>query len=94
MFVLGVPKVLSGGVNKIFGEKKFIGVPATQSWEKSRIFRYKLLKDLLSKGQKTTAPPNPMAYRVKEWSMDPNVSKVKQLRNRPTDPNLGKRIDP
>ena len=45
MFVLGVPNVLSEGVNKIIWKKKFIGVSATKSQEKSRI---------LSKRQKTT----------------------------------------
>ena len=33
--------------------KKIKGVSATKSWEKSRIFRYGLPEDFLSKGQKT-----------------------------------------
>ena len=45
--------MLSQGVNKIFRKKNLIGVSATKSWEKSRIFRYGLPKDFLSKGQKT-----------------------------------------
>ena len=40
MFVLGVSKVLSEGVNKICRKKYFIGVSATESREKSRNFRY------------------------------------------------------
>ena len=40
------------GVNKIF-RKNVIGVSATKIWEKSRIFRYGLPEDFLSKGQKT-----------------------------------------
>ena len=44
--------MLSEGVNKI--SQKFIAVYATKSWEKSRIFRYGLPEDFLSKGQKTT----------------------------------------
>ena len=34
--------------------KKIKGVSATKSWEKSRIFRYGLTADFLSKGRKTT----------------------------------------
>ena len=33
----------------------FIGASATKSFERSRIFRYVLPKDILSKGQKTKA---------------------------------------
>ena len=44
--------LLEGG-NKNFREKNFIGVSATKSSEKSRIFRYGLPEDFLSKGQKS-----------------------------------------
>ena len=37
IFVLGVTKVLSEGVNKIFREKKIIGVSVTKCWVKSEI---------------------------------------------------------
>ena len=43
--------MLSEGVNKII-KKKIIGVSATKSWEKARIFRYELSKDFLIEGQK------------------------------------------
>ena len=52
MFVLGVPKVLSEEVNKTL-KQKIIGVSATKSWEKPRIFRYGLAEDFLSKWRKT-----------------------------------------
>ena len=38
---------------------------ATKSFERASIFRYGLPKDILSKGQKTIVPPNPMHLRVK-----------------------------
>ena len=49
------------GVNKNFGQQKFIWVSATKSWEKSINFRYGLPEDFLSKGN----PPHPRSsYRV------------------------------
>ena len=51
IFVLDVPKVLCAGIKLFFF---FIEAFAIKSWEKSRIFRYGLPEDLLSKGQKTT----------------------------------------
>ena len=39
----------------IFGEKNFIGVSATNSWEKSRSFRYGMPKDSFEERAKITA---------------------------------------
>ena len=67
IFVLGVSKVLSEGVIKIFREKNFIGVSATKSWEKSRNNRYGLPEIFLVKGKNRMGGEGwgPGPYRVK-----------------------------
>ena len=56
---------LRGGKTKFLIFFFFIGISTTKIWEKSRISRYGLPEDFLSKGQKTTegggrtAPPPP-----------------------------------
>ena len=41
----------------------FIGASATKSWEKSRVFRYGLPEDILSKGQNNTGGGGGLRYR-------------------------------
>ena len=53
-FCTGCPKSALRGSKTKFFEFFFIGASAMKSWKKSRIFRYRLPKDFLSKGQKTT----------------------------------------
>ena len=47
-------------VNISFDGGGDIGASAIKSWEKSRIFRYGLSEDFLSKGQKTVGAPPPV----------------------------------
>ena len=64
-------KVLWEGVKPNLLTLFFIGASAIKSFVRSRIFRYGLPKDILSKGQKNkggggrTVPPPPIAWRVK-----------------------------
>ena len=63
-FCTGCPKsALRWGKTKCV-EFFFIGASAIKSWEKSRIFRYGLPEDFLSKGQKTTEGGGGGAYAV------------------------------
>ena len=54
MFLLGVPKVLSEGVNKIFLKKKIHMGIRNQKLGKVKNFQVWMPEDFLSKGQKST----------------------------------------
>ena len=74
MFITGWPKSAVRGCKQNFSRENFIGVSATNSWEKSSIFWYGLPEDFLSIGQKTSEqrPPPHMDQRV-NYNYTPNA---------------------
>jgi len=73
------------------GKTKFliyflIGVSATKSFARSRIFRYGLPKDILSKGQRTkegwlcTATPLPLVKGLKGVSHENQIDRMKRCK--------------
>ena len=61
---LQVRSLLEVGLNKTSGFFFFTGASATKSWENSRIFKYGLPADFLSKVQKTEGGGVPFFIRI------------------------------